>query len=305
MAIKTHKSGVSFEVSADGRLTAGANSLEMHEDVAVPEGVVSIGAGAMGWLRSRRLTMPSTLKVVEREAFMYAVIDEIDFGDCKLERIEDWAFHIGGARTELPDTVEYLGTECTFRIAKEKKIKLPKSLKYISRSSIKLDDICEVEVQEGMIRLDSNLVNWLDFRLNYKKWVVLRVFRDDKELYRFVHNERWRVDTSKYNYIGPEGMIYENYDNNFDNISSVQCKALMAAYRLVWPTDLPEDIEKKYRIYVKDHYLGLIKGKEEDIESIRLFCSAGLITPFRLKQLLENASAKNNIELAACLMEEL
>jgi hypothetical protein len=277
----------------------------MHEDFAVPEGVVSIGPEAMECFWCRKLTMPSTLKVIEEEAFKYANIQDIDFRDCKLERIEDWTFRGCAARAELPDTVEYIGAECSLKIAKENKIKLPKALKYISTTSINLDDVCEVEVQEGMIRLDSNLVFWLDFQIPYKDWVVLRVFRDGEELYRFVHNERWRVDTNEFNYIGPQGIIYDNYDLHFADSSSMRCKALMAAYRLVWPTDLPEHIELKYRTYVKDNFLGLIKGKEEDIESIRLFCNAGLITPFRLKQLLENASKKNNIEVAAYLVEEI
>ncbi|MDR1638999.1 MAG: leucine-rich repeat domain-containing protein [Clostridiales bacterium] len=296
---------VRFTVSKEGVLKKCDRDLGWVRFVAVPESVVRIGQYAMRNFGCITLVMPSTLKVIERYAFKDAFINNVDFKDCKLERIEDGAFERCVTKTELPDTVEYIGSECDLRIAKENKIKLPKALKYISTTSINLDDVYEVEVQEGMIRLDSNLVFWLDFQIPYKDWVVLRVFRDGKELYRFVHNERWRVDTNEYNYMGPQGIIYDHYDLHFDDTSSMHCKALMAAYRLVWPTDLPEEIEKKYRTYVKHNFSGLIQGKEEDIESIRLFCNAGLLTPFRLKQLLENASKKNNTELVAYLVEEI
>jgi hypothetical protein len=249
--------------------------------------------------------MPSTLKVIEEGAFKNASIGDIDFGDCKLERIEHGAFDGCMASAKLPDTVEYIGDNCELELVKENKIKLPKALKYMSAMSICLDSATEVELQESMISPASNFVHWLHNEVAGNDWVTVRVFRDEKELYRFIHNEHWRVDTSECNYIGPQGMIYDHYDNNFEGASPKLCKAHMAAYRLIWPTDLPEHIEKKYRRYVKNNFFKLIKGKEDDIETIRMFSNPGLIPAFYLRKLLENATKKKNLELAAYLVEQL
>ncbi|MDR1640928.1 MAG: leucine-rich repeat domain-containing protein [Clostridiales bacterium] len=296
-----------FTVSSDWRLkefSAGRDACRM-KSIFVPEGIVCIGENAMFGVECNKLIMPSTLKVIEGYAFKNASIYEIDFGDCKLERIEHSAFERCMARAELPDTVEYIGDYCDLDLEKEGKIKLPKALKYIGAISIDLDYASEVELHESMITSESNLVHWLHNRALVDDWVTLRVVRDGKELYRFIHNERWRVDTSEGNYIGPQGMLYDHYDNNFKNITHKRCKALMAAYRLIWPIDLPERIEKKYRLYVKNNFSELIKGKEEDIETIRLLNDAGLISAFHLKKLLENAAKNKNVEIVAYLVDQL
>ncbi|MDR2750182.1 MAG: leucine-rich repeat domain-containing protein [Clostridiales bacterium] len=269
------------------------------KSIAVPEGIVCIGKDAMQKFRCPKLIMPSTLKTIEKRAFKDAIIEVFDFGECKLERIEDYAFERCTARAELPDTVEYIGANCDLKMdienKMESKIKLPKALKCISAIGINLNYVTEVELQESMIRQDSNLLNWLHSSISSGDWVTLQVFRDGKELYRLVHDKRWRVDSNKYRYIGPQGILYDRYDSRFEDSLYSRCKVFMAAYRLIWPTDLPEDIEKKYRLYVRNNFLALISGKEEDFESIRMFNNAGLITAFRLKQLLENATKKKNV----------
>ncbi|MDR2749789.1 MAG: leucine-rich repeat domain-containing protein [Clostridiales bacterium] len=185
---------VKFTVSNEGILKeCDIGYTRRLRSLTVPESVVCIGKNSMCGLICNELIMPSTLKAIEQYAFKDAEIDHIDFKKCKLESIENGAFRDCTTRTELPDTVEYIGSGCEFKLAKGKKIRLPKSLKYISMSSIKLDGIREVEVQEGMVRLDSNLARWLDHRLAFKKWIILRVFRDGEELYRFIYNERWHL----------------------------------------------------------------------------------------------------------------
>jgi hypothetical protein len=79
----------------------------------------------------------------------------------------------------------------------------------------------------------------------------------------------------------------------------------MAAYRLMWPVDLPPNVEKDYRDYVKANFSFLIQGNEENIEVIDEFEKAGLVTHYRLKQLLDNATQKGKAELAAFLMEKI
>ncbi|MDR2749788.1 MAG: hypothetical protein LBC41_03920 [Clostridiales bacterium] len=49
----------------------------------------------------------------------------------------------------------------------------------------------------------------------------------------------------------------------------------------------------------------MLQGEERDIENIRLFNNAGLVTVFRLKELLEIATATQNVELAAYLVEAI
>jgi hypothetical protein len=297
---------VKFNISNDmlKNCSIDKNS-DRPKSISVPEGIVRIGFKAMLGVECNKLIMPSTLKVIEVCAFKNARIDEIDFGDCELETIEHCAFEWCMARAELPGTVEYIGDNCDLDLKVEHKIKLPKALKYITTRSICLDHVNEVELQESMMTPKSNLVHWLRYGAPVDDWVTLRVFRDGKELYRFIQNERWRVDTYEGNYIGHQGMIYDHYDNNFENIIHKRCKVFMAAYRLIWPIDLPEHIEKKYRLYVRNNFLELIKGKEEDIETIRLFNNAGLISAFRLMKLLENATQKKNVELAAYLVDQL
>jgi hypothetical protein len=303
--MKTRESDVAFTVN-DGRLTAHDEGLNMRraQDVAIPEGVVIIGARTMRNFQCRKLTMPSTLKVIEKEAFQSACIDNIDFGDCKLARIEDLAFDRCRAKAELPDTVEYIGALCNLSLAKGQKLKLPKSLKYIGMSALYLGGIIEVELQESLVMQDSNIAHWLHRCVPCKHWVTFRVFRDGNEVYRFVHEGFWRIDLEEQNYIGLQGMLYHCYDDHFFS-SSMRCKVNMAAYRLVWPIDLPKDLEKKYWIYVRGNFLALIDGKEEDMDSIRLFNKAGLISAFRFNQLLEKAMKKENVELAAFLIEEM
>jgi hypothetical protein len=295
-------SGVTFVISDDGRLIAKDNKLRKKLiDVVVPEGVVRICAGVMRNFSCRKLIMPSTLKVIEEEAFQSARIDEIDFGSCKLERIEDRAFYGCATRAELPDTVEYIGSDCGLSLMKEAKMKFPKSLKYIGSRSLYLMYVREVELQESMVALDSNLLGWLEYGVGLRSWVAIRVFRDDKELYRFVFDDPWYDCT----YIGSHGIIYDSYDRLYQYASSANSKAHMAAYRVFWPVDLPSKMEKKYRTYVRNHFWELFKGKEEDIETIRIFIEAGLIKVFHLNQLLENAAKKGNAELAAYLLEEI
>ncbi|MDR1640927.1 MAG: leucine-rich repeat domain-containing protein [Clostridiales bacterium] len=305
--MKKRKSDVSFTVSDDGRLTAHDKGSKMRrvKDVAIPEGVVVIGERVMENFRCHKLTMPSTLKVIEKYAFKGASIYDIDFGDCKLERIEDGAFSECAAVAELPDTVEYIGNKCSLTLAKEQKLKLPKSLKHVGNSAIYLGDVSEVELQESMISEDSNISRWLYACVPYKHWVTFRVFRDGVELYRFVHDGNWRTDVREYNYIEFQELLYECYDDLFDSSSSMLSKVHMAAYRLVWSKDMPSYVERKYKVYVRDNFLRLIDGKENDIEFIRLLSGAGLITALRYNQLLERATQTENVELAALLLADI
>jgi hypothetical protein len=86
-------------------------------------------------------------------------------------------------------------------------------------------------------------------------------------------------------------------------ITSMPCKVNAAAMRLLRPVDLSSEHERHYRYYVKRNFLGLIRGKEEDIETIRKYDEAGFITIYRLKQLLKMATDKNDIEVAAFLLD--
>jgi hypothetical protein len=301
------KKCVRFTVSKGGYLKTymKGSRLGRLKNIALPEGIARIGENAMCYFSCRELVMPSTLKVIDKCAFSDASIGDIDFNGCKLEIIDNRAFKGCVARAELPDTVEYIGDECDLELVKERRLKLPKSLKCISSTAIVLDGVDEVIIQESLVTKNSNLLNWLYYSSAFKDWIVLRVYRDGKELYRLVHDECRPVDHSDYNYASPEGMNYERYDNYFKCCSSMLIKVNMAAYRLIWPIDLPEDMAANYRAYVRSNFLTLISGKEEDIEHIKLLNEAGLITAFRLKQLLENATQKKNIEVTAFLIETI
>jgi hypothetical protein len=82
-------------------------------------------------------------------------------------------------------------------------------------------------------------------------------------------------------------------------------KTIIAAFRVMFPEGLTDEAAKDYRNYVIANLTFLLKGFEEDLDIIKLYDDAGLITCFRLKQLLENARLKNNADATTSILDLL
>jgi hypothetical protein len=299
--------GFRFEITEDGILKKAIRNDGRRGKtvVKVPEGVIAIGKHSMRGIICRKLVMPSTLIRIEEGGLCDAHIDEIDFGGCRLQRIESGAFSGCHAKAKLPDTVNFMGAAIDLNISEGSKLRLPASLRYIDLYSLSLEDFTDLEVDEAMMTGMSNLERFININMLCRKWITVHVLREGKEMYRFVQSGLGNVtyDIKPVKHFIVNGLNYERYDKCFDEAMPASCKAHLAFYRLMWPNDLPAETEKKYRLFVRAHFRYLIIGKEEDIEAIRLLNQLDLITDYRRNQLLENATKRGNIEVAALLVE--
>jgi hypothetical protein len=133
------------------------------------------------------------------------------------------------------------------------------------------------------------------------EWITVRVMRLGASICEFVifcKFDDFRV------FEKTDILDFQRYDENMvSEITSMPCKVNAAAMRLLRPVDLSSEHERHYRDSVKKNFLGMIRGKEEDIETIRKYDEAGFITIYRLKQLLKMATDKQNIEVAAFILD--
>ncbi|MDR1642698.1 MAG: leucine-rich repeat domain-containing protein [Clostridiales bacterium] len=295
----------------DGVLKGFDRTASCEGDVmALPNGITSVGAKAMQKFRCEKLVMPSTLRHIEKEAFKDASISEIDFGDCQLETIESEAFWPCEAKAALPDSVRKIGALGAYSLAVSEgsTMRLPKSLRYIANTGVCLANMDDVEVDESSVTAETNLAISIISSLRPESWVTVHVLREGKEEYSFVLcndravSYRW---SCMQNFIGSKGVDFKVYDEGLDKIAKVCCKVKAYALRLAWPIELPRDKELMYRTYVLKHYNELMQGKAEDLEAIKIYGEADLISRYHLEELLENARRKQNIALVAYLMDLL
>jgi hypothetical protein len=133
-----------------------------------------------------------------------------------------------------------------------------------------------------------------------RRWITVRVMRLGVPICELLIFQELNYEV----FDSTDIFDYKKYDESIvSNISSMSCKLNAAALRLLYPIDLSSEYERYYRKCVRRNFLVLIQGKEEDIETIRKYDEAGLITIYRLKQLLKMAADKNNIEVAAFLLD--
>jgi hypothetical protein len=278
-----------------------------QEVLAIPEGVEAIGKEALTQANCEKLAMPYTLKEIKERAFFQAKIDEIDFGDCKLQRIGIEAFSGCKAKTELPDTIEEIdrGGIDSLAIKKGKTLKLPSSLRDFYGIGVSLKDVEVLEIGEKMLTNASFFERSTQMLLGWDEWITVRVTRMGALICEFVILGDYEGYYSGYKLFDSLDVFsYKKYDEKVvSKIKSLPCKVNAAALRLLLPIDLSSEYELHYRKYVKKNFLKLIQGKEEDIETIRKYDEAGFVTIYRLKQLLKLAVDKQNVEVSAFLVD--
>jgi hypothetical protein len=242
------------------------------------------------------------LKEIREKAFYKADIDEIDFGDCKLQRIGREAFYGCTAKTELPDTVEEIYRYGIYQLGlnKGKTLRLPSSLKYFYIPFVGWEDVEVLEVGEKIFTQKMLIEDIIRCLLGLKKWITVRVMRLGVSICELII-----VENINYEVFDSTDIIdYKKYDENIvSKVTSMRCKVNAAALRLLYPFDLSSEYERHYRECVRSNFLVLIQGKEEDIETIKKYDEAGFISISSLKQLLKMAVDKKNIEVSAFLLE--
>ncbi|MDR1639562.1 MAG: leucine-rich repeat domain-containing protein [Clostridiales bacterium] len=268
--------------------------------VFLPDEIEVIGERSMMNFTCARLVMPRSLNAIWSNAFKGARIDEIDFNGCNLLNIDSEAFCGCFAKTVLPDSIRSLGKEAAanLRLVKEERLRLPDSLTRIGLSAVDLRNVKILDVDERLVTRDSGFEIFLLMENSfYVKWVILYMRRDGKLAYRVPLPVGAYFSNSLINEKGFDCYAYDDWIAN----EGKPIKIIMAAFRVMFNEGLKET--KELRRYVLANFSSLMEGFEEEIDTIKLYTDAGLITNFRLKQLLENATKKNNVEVAAAILE--
>ncbi|MDR1639557.1 MAG: leucine-rich repeat domain-containing protein [Clostridiales bacterium] len=277
--------------------------------VILSDEITTINMCAMKKFSCMRLVMPPSLKTINHKAFDMAQIDEIDFSQCKLlERIEFQAFLNCRIKATLPDTITYLGDGAVHGLilGKAEKLRLPSALSHIGRYAFDLRNFQVLEVDERLVAQDSGLEELMFLTDDvYNSSMILNVTRDGKLVCRTLIPLNREIRRYKNRYICAEGFNYSNYDNWYKHAKDRQSKSIIAAFRVMFPEGLTDETIKIYRTYATKNLLAMIEGFEEDMETIKLYYEAGFITTYRLKQLLENARQKSNVEVASEILDLL
>lgn len=96
----------------------------------IPEGVRTIGAGAFNQSQLERVTMPASLRVIQKGAFRYNfALTDIQLNE-GLERIEARAFSCPATSIKLPSSITYLG-DSSLNLDGFDALELPESLKTV------------------------------------------------------------------------------------------------------------------------------------------------------------------------------
>ncbi|MDR1639566.1 MAG: leucine-rich repeat domain-containing protein [Clostridiales bacterium] len=295
----------------EGFVPSKLNSKTMQRTVKLPDGITTIGTGAMMRFRCERLVMPPSLTTIKSAAFCYSDIDVIDFSGCKLKRIEDQAFVDckTNPKATLPDTVEFIGTQAIKGLYSKRtgKITLPRSLRYIDKFAVDLRDIGVLEVEESLVTKQSGLEELILFTqddVSDRKWLILNVRRNGKLVARAPFSFFEWYNKHKIHFICENDFNYSTYDYWFDNSRDQQLKATIGAFRAMFPRNKRAYVNF-YRDHVIDNFCALMRGFEEDTETIKFYDEAGFATPDHLMQLLENARKKNNVDVTATILDLL
>jgi hypothetical protein len=281
---------------------------EAGDTVILPEGVEIIGHKALKKFKCVRLVMPKSLKKIMNRAFACAKIEEIDFSRCQLESIEFQAFIGCEAKAALPDSVKHLGNEAVraLKLVKEGKLKLPGSLRSIGRKAIDLSAANVLEVDEVLVSQDSNLEDLISMTVDkLKRWLILNVLREGKLVCRVPFEINKGEAPKKNCYIRGQWFYGPNYDEWFEYEEDRRLRATVAAFRVMFPEGLTPERVNAYKKYAITNFPAMMADIEEDTEAITLYDNAGIITVYRLKQLLEKALRKNNTEVAAVVLDLL
>ncbi|MDR1643229.1 MAG: leucine-rich repeat domain-containing protein [Clostridiales bacterium] len=296
----------------NGRTLCGYESYipneKIQDPVILPYWIDTIGPKAMIGFRCVRLVMPETLTSIMGRAFYNSEISEIDFGRSELKRIEWQAFAkcYGCCKATLPYTVEFLGDKAavSLELTNGNRITLPKPLRHIGVQSVSLFGIRFLEVEENMMTRESGLKNLILYASNHGLMNLL-VKRDGKLIYRlqfYYGNEEYHY-TEQFFHENPKD--YYDYDNWYKSTPDKRLKATIAAFRIMFPEGLTESDIKAYREYVDVNFAYLMHGVEGDLEIIKLYVEADLMSPDHLMQLMEIASQKNDVELASMILDLL
>lgn len=87
-----------------------SNHLVLSKDFKIPEGTITIGANSLSYLNAETITIPNTVKIIEKDAFFYSKFKSIEIPEGVTE-IGDWAF--GGCEflsdIKLPESLNSMG----------------------------------------------------------------------------------------------------------------------------------------------------------------------------------------------------
>jgi hypothetical protein len=236
----------------DGALTGTKRGYSLMDVTVLPEGIEVIGKDAMRGFECAMLVMPRTLKRIQESAFENACIDDIDFGDCKLEVIEDNAFCNCEVKAALPDSVRSIGWGGVYglEINCGKRLRLPGSLRYLGDYALCLKGIEDIEVDAGLVRAQSNLAHSILGSLECGQWALVHVCRWNKEKYGFVlyqdekHGCVW--GETVWPFIGDKGFDFRKYDWHIWSMHDKSCYPGMVANRLFWHARLDSRSKAEY-----------------------------------------------------------
>jgi hypothetical protein len=284
---------------------------QYYDEVILPEGVTEIGDNALAGIACSRLVMPSTLKIVRAYGCNQAQISTIDFGECKLETIEMCGFEDCTARATLPDTLKKIAARGANLLltSKDGKLVLPKAIRFMGTEAINLQGVSDIEVDEGSVTDECALADSLYSCVHECfSTILIHVMRDGKELYNFVLYRGESINSVyewnfRYFFVDANGLDFDIYDDCFMDIDRVMGKIEVAVNRLLVPYALPEETKERYKKYAHSHYDMFVAGNEEDLDVIRRYGEADLISAKNLVRLLENAREKNLTEMTAYLLD--
>jgi hypothetical protein len=166
-----------------------------------------------------------------------------------------------------------------------------------------LNGIRFLEVEESMMTRESGLKDLILYARNYENLMNLLVKRDGKLIYRlqFSYWNKEYLFTNRFFHVNTKD--YCDYDNWYKNTKNEKVKATIAAFRIMFPDGLTEGDIKAYREYVDVNFADLMHGVEDDLEIIKLYDEADIISPDHLMQLLEIVGQKNDVELVATILD--
>jgi hypothetical protein len=108
----------------------------------------------------------------------------------------------------------------------------------------------------------------------------------------------------KIHFICENGFNYSAYDYRFVNSKDQQLKATIGAFRAMFPRNTKAYVDS-YRKHAINHFLTMMRGFEEDTETIKFYDEAGFATADHLMHFLEIAKKKNNVDLTATILDLL
>ena len=151
-----------YDITEEGELQSSNTNLELMSPdgtLTIPSNVSKIGYGAFSNVEGlKTIIIPGTCKIIGKKAFANnKTLEKVIIQD-GVEIIEDSAFKESANLTavEMADSVTKIGNEAFYYSGKLNNINLPKKLKSIGIYAFHRTGIEEIEIPEGIKRIEDN-----------------------------------------------------------------------------------------------------------------------------------------------------